>query len=74
LRGRIKSLSDSNIAYNRDNCQALAISSSETVLWQIAVDVPADPNVTELKCCGDAATHFEGTVALRWQWYQRSTL
>ena len=44
------------------------------VLWQIVVEVPANPDVTKLARCGETATHFEGTVALRWWWSQRSTL
>src|SRR5262245_43977747 len=45
------------------------------VLWQIAVKVPANPDVTKLECSCESATHFEGTVALYWGWWnQRSTL
>ena len=36
------------------------------VFWYIAVEVPANPDVTELEGSCDAATQFEGTVALRW--------
>ena len=36
------------------------------VLQQIAVEVPANPDVTELEGSCEAATHFEGTVALCW--------
>jgi hypothetical protein len=34
------------------------------VARQIAVKVPANPDVTKLERSGDAATHFESTVAL----------
>src|SRR5262245_49196746 len=30
------------------------------VLWQVAVQVPANPNITELECSGEAATHSSG--------------
>jgi len=33
---------------------------------QVAVEVSSNPNVTELERSGEAATQFEGTVALRW--------
>jgi hypothetical protein len=34
------------------------------VVWEITVKVPANPDVTKLERSGDAATHFESTVAL----------
>jgi hypothetical protein len=37
---------------------------AECVARQNAVDIPANPNVTKLERSGNAATHFEGTVAL----------
>ena len=36
------------------------------VLWQVAIEVPANPNVTKLERSCESATHFEGTVALCW--------
>jgi hypothetical protein len=36
------------------------------VVWEIAVQIPANPYVTELESSCDTATHFEGTVALCW--------
>ena len=33
------------------------------VLWEIAVKVPANPNVTELERSGEAATHGQGNLA-----------
>src|SRR5262245_11272319 len=44
------------------------------VFWQVAVKVPANPDVTELERSCETATHFEGTVALYLGWNQRSTL
>jgi hypothetical protein len=34
------------------------------VVGQIAVEIPANPNVTKFKGSSNSATHFEGTVGL----------
>ena len=34
------------------------------VLWQIAVQVPADPYVTELECRRYATTHLESNLVI----------